>query len=181
MVRAGGPPPPERGGLLDSLRGRLRDRGSPRRRRAADHGGPSQADEQIRLDGPPGEDAVGAVLAARPGRLRNRGTGSTRTWDIRLSGFHPLLGPNPTRRLGGQAQDGEEPIEASVSSAVGLVPEEPTPADRGSIPDAQAEGARPLRLLRDHGELRLPASVPRGGTKDLAAVARSPSPCGTSE
>ena len=34
---------------------------SPRRRRPANHGGLAQTDEQVRADGPPGEDAIGAV------------------------------------------------------------------------------------------------------------------------
>ena len=71
MVRAGGSPPPERRGVPDSLCGRLRDRGGPRRRRAADHGGLAQADEQVRLDGPPGEDTTDPVPPARSRRLRD--------------------------------------------------------------------------------------------------------------
>src|SRR5271166_3875801 len=101
MVRAGGSPPPERGSFLDSLCGRLRDRGSPRRRRPANHGGPAQADEQVRPDGPPGEDTSGAVPTAPGSQLRNRGTGPTRTDDIRLSGIYSLLGTIPTGRMGG--------------------------------------------------------------------------------
>ena len=48
----------------DPLCGRLRDRDSPRRRRTANHGCLAQADEQVRPDGPPGEDASGAVPTA---------------------------------------------------------------------------------------------------------------------
>ena len=64
MVREGSSPPPERRSLRDPLCGRLRDRGCPRRRRPANHGGLTQADEQVRPDGPPGEDAPGAVPTA---------------------------------------------------------------------------------------------------------------------
>jgi len=76
MVHQGGSPPPARGRLPDALRGRFRDRGDPRRRRQANHGGTPQTDEQVRLDGPPGEDASGAVPAAPGRRLRHRGTAS---------------------------------------------------------------------------------------------------------
>ena len=114
MVREGGSPPPERGSFLDSLCGRLRDRGGPRRRRPADHGGLAQADEQVRLDGPPREDARGPVPSGRRGRLRTRGPELHWPPDIRLLGLHPLLGTKPTRRMGGQAQDGEGPTQASA-------------------------------------------------------------------
>src|SRR5208337_2002152 len=105
---------PERGSFLDSLCGRLRDRGGPRRRRPADHGGLAQADEQVRLDGPPREDARGPVPSGRRGRLRTRGPELHWPPDIRLLGLHPLLGTKPTRRMGGQAQDGEGPTQASA-------------------------------------------------------------------
>jgi site-specific DNA recombinase len=48
VVREGGSPPPARRSLRDPLCGRLRDRGSPRRRRPANHGCLTQADEQVR-------------------------------------------------------------------------------------------------------------------------------------
>ena len=48
-------------------------------------------------------------------RLRNRGTGPTRTDDIRLSGIYSLLGTIPARRMGGQTEDGEEPTQASAA------------------------------------------------------------------
>src|SRR5271157_5492896 len=101
MVREGRSPPPERRSLRDPLCGRLRDRGSARRRRPANHGGLTQADEQVRPDGPPGEDTPGAVPTAPSGRFRHRGTGTPRRDDIRLLGIHPLLGPIPARRMGG--------------------------------------------------------------------------------
>src|SRR5271166_5508450 len=125
MVREGGSPPPERGSFLDSLCGRLRDRGGPRRRRPADPGGLAQADEQVRLDGPPREDARGPVPSGRRGRLRTRGPELHWPPDIRLLGLHPLLGTKPTRRMGGQAQDGEGPTQASAGRAGGVVPGEP--------------------------------------------------------
>jgi site-specific DNA recombinase len=61
MVRDGGSPPPERTSLPDPLCGRLHHRGSPRRRRPANHGGSAQANEQVRADSPSGEDTSGAV------------------------------------------------------------------------------------------------------------------------
>ena len=80
----------------------------------ANHGCLAQADEQVRPDGPPGEDTPGAVPTAPSRRLRNRGTGPTRTDDIRLSGIYPLLGTIPARRMGGQTEDGEQPTQACV-------------------------------------------------------------------
>ena len=61
MVRGGCAAPPARGSVLNSLCGRLRDRGGPRRRRETDHGRLTQAYEQVRLDGSPGEDATHSV------------------------------------------------------------------------------------------------------------------------
>ena len=83
--------------------------------------------------------------------------------------------------MGGQAQDGEEPIEASASIALGLVPEEPASTDRGPTPDAQAEAARPLRVLWDHGNFaslqdswRKRERSGNNGSRGAAAMARSP-------
>ena len=107
---------------------------SPRRRRPANHGGPAQADEQVRTNGPPGEDASGAVPTDPDRRLRHRGTGTPRTDDIRLSGLYPLLGTISARRMGGQTEDSEEPTQACVCSAVGMVPKKSAPSDQGAIP-----------------------------------------------
>src|SRR5208337_1906793 len=176
MVCEGSSHPPERRSLLDSLCGRLRDRGGPRRRRPADHGSLAQADEQVRFDGPPGEDALGPVPSGRRGRLRSQGSELDRSADIRFPGFHPLLGPKLKGRMGGQAQDGEEPTEASVSIALGLVPAEPASTDRGSTPETQAEAARPLCVLWDHRQLPQSPGIPGGSKKDLAekAIAAPP-------
>src|SRR5271157_2874202 len=171
MVREGSSPPPERTGLPHSLCGRLPDRGGPRRRRPADHGSLAQADEQVRFDGPPGEDALGPVPSGRRGRLRSQGSELDRSADIRFPGFHPLLGPKLKGRMGGQAQDGKEPTEASVSIALGLVPAEPASTDRGSTPDAQAEVARPFCVLWDHRQLPQSPGVPGGSQEDLATLA----------
>src|SRR5271157_2156689 len=130
MVCEGSSPPPERRSLLDSLCGRLRDRGGPRRRRPADPGSLAQADEQVRFDGPPGEDALGPVPPGRRGRLRSQGLELHQSWDIRLPGFHPLLGSKLKGRMNGQAQDGEKSIAANASIALRLVPAEPASADR---------------------------------------------------
>ena len=46
--------------------------------------------------------------------VSRRRRGTFRTADLRLSGFHPLLGPKPTRRMGDQAQDGEGPIRRAL-------------------------------------------------------------------
>ena len=64
-------------------------------------GGLAQADEQVRLDGPPGEDGACPVPSGRRGRLRTRGPELHRPPDIPLLGLHPLLGTKPTRRMGG--------------------------------------------------------------------------------
>ena len=49
-------------------------------------------------------------------------------------------------------------------------------ADQGSAPEAHAEAARPLRVLRDHWQLRQPPGFPGGSAKDLAALAVSATP-----
>ena len=166
VVRQGGSPSPEGGSVSDSLCGRLRDRGGPRRRRTANHGRLTQADEQVRLDGSPGENAAHPVPPGGYARLRQDGRRILLAQDIRLPGLHPLLGRVTRRRMGDQAQDGQEPAQASTSRAVGLVSEESTPAGHGSTPNAEAEAARPLRVLRNHGQLLQPPGVPGGGAED---------------
>ena len=109
----------------------------------ANHGCLTQADEEARPDGPPGEDAPGAVRAAPGQRLRSGGTGPTRTNYIRLSVIHPLLGTIPTRRMGGQAEDGEQPTQACAGSAIGVVPKKSARSDQGAAPEA-------LQKLRGH-------------------------------
>src|SRR5271157_796923 len=171
MVREGSSPPPERTGLPHSLCGRLPDRGGPRRRRPADPGGLAPMHEQVRLDGPPGEDALGTVRSAPTRRLRDHGREAHPTKVIRLPGIHPLLGSKLKGRMGGQAHDGEKSIEANASIALRLVPAEPASADRGSTPDAQAEVARPLCVLWDHRQLPQPPGVAGGSKEDLATLA----------
>ena len=56
----------------------------------------------------------GPVPSGRRGRLRTRGPELHWPPDIRLLGLHPLLGTKPTRRMGGQVQDGEGPTQASA-------------------------------------------------------------------
>ena len=129
MVREGGSPPPERGSFLDSLCGRLRDRGGPRRRRPADHGGLAQADEQVRLDGPPGEDARGPVPSGRRGRLRTRGPELHWPPDIRLLGLHPLLGTKPTRRMGGQCKTAKGRLKRALDALAAWCRENLRPPD----------------------------------------------------
>src|SRR5271165_896873 len=176
MVREGSSPPPERRSLRDPLCGRLRDRGGPRRRRSANHGCLTQADEQVRPDGPPGEDTPGAVPTAPSRRLRNRGTGPTRTDDIRLSGIYPLLGTIAARRMGGQTEDGAQPTQACVIGAVGMVSKASAPSDQGAAPEAHAKAARPLRVLRDHWQLRQPSEISGGSARDLETSAISATP-----
>ena len=98
----------------------------------------------------PEKTARGPVPSGRRGRLRTRGPELHWPPDIRLLGLHPLLGPKSEGRMGGQVQDGEEPLEAGTPLALGLVPAAPAPTDRSPTPDAQTEAARPLRVLWDH-------------------------------
>ncbi len=124
----------------------------------------------------PEKTRLGAVRTAASRRLRNRGTGPTRTGDIRLPGIHPLLGPIPTRRMGGQTEDGEQPTPARALRAVGMVPQEPAPSAQGAAPEAHAKAARPLRVLRDYWQLLQPPGIPGGSAKDLATTAVSAPP-----
>ena len=173
---SGGSCTAQRVNYSQALCGRLCDRGSPRRRRPANHGGLTQADEQVRSDGPPGEDAPGAVPTAPSPQLRNRGAGPTRPDDIRLPGIYSLLGTIPTGRMGGQTEDGEEPTQACVSSAIGVVSKKSAPSDQGAAPEAHAKTARPLRVLRDHWQLLQPPGMSGGSAKDLAPQAVSATP-----
>jgi hypothetical protein len=78
----------------------------------------------------------------------------------------------PSGRMGDKASDGEGPTQAGGSGAIGVVPGEPTRADRVSTPGPQAEAPGPLRVLRDHGQLLLqPPGFPGGVATDLAAMA----------
>ena len=74
-------------------------------------------------------------------RLRNRGTGPTRTEDIRLSGIYSLLGTIPARCMGGQTEDGEEPTSSRVSSAVTDGVGKICTFDQGAAPEAHGKAA----------------------------------------
>jgi hypothetical protein len=114
----------------------------------------------------------GAVPTARGWRLRNPGKESLRTEDIRRSGIYPLLGPIPPRRMGGETQDGEEPISSSAQNAVGVVPEEPAQSHPGATSETPSEAERALRILRDHRQLVPPLGLPETSAKDLEALAQ---------
>ena len=128
-------------------------------------------------DGPPGEDAPGAVPTAPSGRLRNRGTGPTRT--RRHSTFWDSPTTGDDRRQGGwvvKRKTAKSRLKRALCSAVGMVSEESAPPDQGATPEAHAEAARPLRVLRDHWQLLQPPGIPGGSAKDLATVAVSATP-----
>ena len=67
-------------------------------------------------------------------------------------------------------------LKRAFRGAVGLVPSQSASADPGATPDAEAEAARALRVLRDHRQLPQPPGVPGGGRADLEALAVAASP-----
>ena len=98
-------------------------------------------------------DKTRLVPFERPSdRPQRSGTGEDSRGDIRPAGIHALLGTLSQGLLGGEAQDGEEPIQPRVGGHCGMVPRQPASTDGGTAPNTESEAAWPLRVLRDHGQ-----------------------------
>ena len=95
-----------------------------------------------------------------------------RTGHVRPAGVHPLLGPDPARRLGGEAEDGLEAIEPRGAEHRELVPRiiGTDPVCR-TAREAESEGTRTLRVLRDHRQRACVGAVPVCSSSRLAEVA----------
>src|SRR5205823_8905034 len=115
--------------------------------------------------------AAGAVCAAPEARRPEWPGVEGSARDVRLPGFHPLLGGVEEGEQRDQAAHGSRPNPPVRQGDSGVVSEEPAPTDQAAAPDAEAETPGPLQLLRNHRELR---HVDRGawaGGEDLAEVA----------
>ena len=71
---------------------------------------------------------------------------------VRLSRLHPHLGKVAEGQERGAANDGEEPPRPRAGSGQRLVSGQPPPAAALTARPSVCEDARPLRLLRRHGE-----------------------------
>ena len=123
----------------------------------------AEAIRQVRSDGPSGKDSAdtvpaSAIAAGPPGPAPG---GIAR--NIRSAGFQPLLGAFPQGKLGGQTQDGPEPLYAGSHPDCPMVPHPPAPSDRRATPDTQPEATRAFCLLWDHGQQHCASPVSAGG------------------
>src|SRR5205807_6410626 len=91
--------------------------------------------------------------------------------DLRHAGLLSLLGAFVAGVLGGETQDHAEPLRTSAQEDRSMVSGLPAPVDCGAAPGIESEAARPLRLLRNHRQLRSVAPVPGRGAPALAAMA----------
>ena len=81
----------------------------------------------------------------------------------------------PEGCLGGEAEDGPEPVCTSGSYGGSMVPAKPPSTDSVSAPDPESEAAWPLRVLRDHQQRLGVVAVPPGGGSHWAQMAIPPS------
>ena len=129
----------------------------------------------------PGKTRLVRFLPAAPDEPESEGADPQPPKTFDFLGFTHYWGRSRAGRMGGPAQDGEEPIATHAVGVVGVVPVEPTPADRGSTPQAESETAGPLWLLRDHRQLRQPAPRPARDAANLASLAVATSSRGSTE
>ncbi len=133
----------------------------------------AEAIRQVRSDGPSGKDSAdtvpaSAIAAGPPGPAPG---GIAR--NIRSAGFQPLLGAFPQGKLGGQTQDGPEPLYAGSHPDCPMVPHPPAPSDRRATPNTQPEATRAFCLLWDHGQQHCASPVSAGGAARLVGMAWS--------
>src|ERR1017187_3213633 len=137
--------------VCGSLRRRLRDRVYPRGRCAARLGRVAEAIRQVRPEGPPGKDSADTVPTPAIGAGPQGPTSGGAAWNLRPAGFRPLLGSFPQGELGGQTQNGSEPLYAGSHEDCPVVPNTPAPSDCRATPDTQPETTRAYCLLWDNG------------------------------
>ena len=118
-------------------------------------------------------DKTRLVPFRRPPRKADGGDSPPRppSWHVRPFGFHPLLGPNAARWVGGDAEDGLQASEPSSAEHCGMVSEQPALPGLRAACNPESEGARTLRVLRDHRQLSNVEGVPNGSSSRLASVA----------
>ena len=71
-----------------------------------------------------------------------------------------------------------ESIQPGAEIDIAVVPVQPASTDGDSAPDTVSEVDRPLRLLRDHRQLRCSVPIPLGGDPHLEEMALAASPQG---
>src|SRR4051794_27398676 len=91
----------------------------------------AEAVRQVRSDDPSGQDTAGAVWAAEPLSPTAGFGGGNSTGVIGLPWVHALREPVEEGELGGEAEDGRQPVSPSGQEDRGVVPAQPSPADAG--------------------------------------------------
>jgi len=125
-----------------------------------DHGHASEAFWEVRPDDPSGEDQTSTVPAPVLFEFAERRPRGRSARDVRSTWLHALLEPFQERQLGGKAEDGGQPFHSGSQDDCPMVPEPPASTDRRAAPGTWPEAARPLCLLRDHGQLGCPEPIP---------------------
>src|SRR5262249_701788 len=121
-----------------------------------------------------GENPAGAVPTAQhsaSSRLLRWNGAAAR--DLRPAGVHALLGAVVAGGLGGGTGEHAEPGRTSAPGDRSAGSRLSAPLHRSAAPGSESKAVRPLRLLRNHGQLRSVAAVPRRGAPALAALAVS--------
>src|SRR5229473_2522313 len=96
--------------------------------------------------------------------LRRQTAQSCRPRVVRLSGVHALLESVEARELGGEAEDGRQPVRSRAHEDRRVVPSEPSPADGRTVSALRAEASGALRVLWRYWQLALLVALPvRGG------------------
>ena len=67
-------------------------------------------------------------------------------------------------------------LKRALCNAVGVVPAKPAHFGQGTTPEAHAKAAGPLRVLRDHWQLRQPSAISGRHAKVMVPPAVSASP-----
>ena len=174
VVRARGQAAASRAGLRGPICRRSRAGLRAGRRREAGAWGAGETAGEVRPSAALGEDADGGVLQTvevEAGRLAARA-------QLRDVGVHPLLGTLQEGAMGGQAENGQGPIQPSaegdwpmVSAASAL---ETARAPGGAEPQAE----RSLRVLRHHRQRSGAEPIPIPNGPAVAKVARPAKPAG---
>jgi len=97
-------------------------------------------------------------------------------WFNRLSRIHPLLGTVPSGILDSEETNDAQALTPSDASSMALVQAQPPHSLAGTTPVAEPQAPRPLRVLCDQGQLRVPGAVVRTHPQGVAEVAESPQP-----
>src|SRR5262245_1301279 len=78
----------------------------------------------------------------------------------RDSSSRARLGPVAAGALGGEAEDGRQPVPPRDQEGRRVVPAQPSPADSGAVRGSCPEATGALRVLRGDRQSGLPESLP---------------------